>query len=466
MAEIIQQIYFTTLTAVGEAKDAKAKALGTALKFTAMAVGDGNGALPVPDRTRTALVREVRRAAINTLKQDPQNPGQLIAEQVIPEDEGGWWIRELGLYDADGDLFAIGNCPETYKPVLAQGSGRTQVVRMVLVMTSAESVQLKIDPSVVLATRQYVDGQDAAHAAAADPHPQYLTEAEGQARIAAAVAALVNSSPLALDTLAELATALNNDKDFAATMAAALAAKAPLASPALTGNPTAPTPALFDNDTSVATSAFVKAHGMQHATPVAVGASRALTAAEAIGNLVLITGNSGPVTITLPGSAASPQGGAITLMNVSAYDVTVTRAGADGINPARAAVNSVVMRAGDNLSLSLLGTNWQCYSGSAQLAYAPLLNSSLSASGYQKLPSGLILQWGTFVQNDNGQALPFSANLPIAFPNGGLQGFVAPGNAVPSSGNASVEGLYGTTISGFTLANAALRTWRYFVIGY
>ena len=76
------QIYFTTLTAVGEAKDAKAKALGTALKFTAMAVGDGNGALPVPDRTRTALVREVRRAAINTLKQDPQNPAQLIAEHA------------------------------------------------------------------------------------------------------------------------------------------------------------------------------------------------------------------------------------------------------------------------------------------------------------------------------------------------------------------------------------------------
>ena len=156
------QTYFCILTAVGEAKDANAKALGTALKFTNMAVGDGNGVLPTPDRARTALVHEVRRAPINTLKPDPLNPGQVIAEQIIPEDVGGWWIRELGLYDADGDLVAIGNCPETYKPQLSQGSGRVQVVRMVLIMSSAATVQLKIDPSVVLATRKYVDDQDAA----------------------------------------------------------------------------------------------------------------------------------------------------------------------------------------------------------------------------------------------------------------------------------------------------------------
>lgn len=240
------QTYFCTLTAIGEAKDANAKALGTALKLTEMAVGDGNGALPTPDRTRTALVRQVRRAPLNTLKPDPQNPGQLIAEQIIPEDVGGWWIRELGIYDDAGDLIAIGNCPETYKPQLAEGSGRVQVVRMVLIMSSAASVQLKIDPAVVLATRKYADDQDAqvrqaavdqaaAHVAAADPHPQYLTEAEGAARIQAAVQALVNSSPATLDTLAELAAALNNDKDFAVTMANALATKAPLASPRLTG---------------------------------------------------------------------------------------------------------------------------------------------------------------------------------------------------------------------------------------
>lgn len=193
------QTYFCTLTAIGEAKDANAKALGTALKLTEMAVGDGNGTLPTPDRTRTALVRQVRRAPLNTLKPDPQNPGQLIAEQIIPEDVGGWWIRELGIYDDAGDLIAIGNCPETYKPQLAEGSGRVQVVRMVLIMSSAATVQLKIDPSVVLATRKYADDQDAAarqaatdqlaaHGTAQDPHPQYMTDAKTATKIAAAIA--------------------------------------------------------------------------------------------------------------------------------------------------------------------------------------------------------------------------------------------------------------------------------------
>lgn len=193
------QTYFCTLTAIGEAKDANAKALGTALKLTDMAVGDGNGALPTPDRTRTALVREKRRAPLNTLKADPLNPGQLIAEQIIPEDVGGWWIRELGIYDDAGDLIAIGNCPETYKPQLAEGSGRVQVVRMVLIMSSAATVLLKIDPSVVLATRKYADdqdaavaqaaaAQDAAHVAAADPHPQYMTDAETAAKITTSIA--------------------------------------------------------------------------------------------------------------------------------------------------------------------------------------------------------------------------------------------------------------------------------------
>jgi len=185
------QTYFCTLTAIGEAKDANAKALGTALKLTEMAVGDGNGALPIPDRARTTLVRQVRRAPLNTLKADPQNPGQLIAEQIIPEDVGGWWIRELGIYDDAGDLIAIGNCPETYKPQLAEGSGRVQVVRMVLIMSSAATVQLKIDPSVVLATRKYVDDQDAAV----------------EARMNTAVAALGASTQTALGGKADLAGA-------------------------------------------------------------------------------------------------------------------------------------------------------------------------------------------------------------------------------------------------------------------
>lgn len=151
------QNFYCILTAVGEAKDANAKALGIALRFTHMAVGDGGGVVPAPDRTRTKLIGQQYKALLNQLSLDPINSNQVIAELVIPEKEGGWWMRELGLYDEDGDLIAYGNCPPTYKPQLAEGSGRTQVVRMVIIMTSAGTVELKIDPSVVLATRSYLE---------------------------------------------------------------------------------------------------------------------------------------------------------------------------------------------------------------------------------------------------------------------------------------------------------------------
>ncbi|MCI1015007.1 phage tail protein [Herbaspirillum sp. C7C2] len=151
------QNFYCILTAVGEAKDANAKALGIPLRFTHMAVGDGAGVVPTPDRTRTKLIGQQYKALLNQLSRDPVNTNQVIAELVIPEKEGGWWMRELGLYDEDGDLIAYGNCPPTYKPQLAEGSGRTQVVRMVIIMTSAGNVELKIDPSVVLATRSYLE---------------------------------------------------------------------------------------------------------------------------------------------------------------------------------------------------------------------------------------------------------------------------------------------------------------------
>ncbi|WP_113416681.1 phage tail-collar fiber domain-containing protein [Escherichia coli] len=155
--------FYTLLTDIGAAKLASAAALGVPLKITHMAVGDGGGVLPTPDAKQTALVNEKRRAALNMLYIDPQNSSQIIAEQVIPENEGGWWIREVGLFDESGALIAVGNCPESYKPQLAEGSGRTQTVRMVLITSSTDNITLKIDPSVVLATRHYVDQQIEVH---------------------------------------------------------------------------------------------------------------------------------------------------------------------------------------------------------------------------------------------------------------------------------------------------------------
>ncbi|MEQ5740598.1 phage tail protein, partial [Providencia rettgeri] len=149
--------YFALLTKLGENLLAQATALGTKLELTHMAVGDGGGSLPTPDTNQTKLIAEKRRAAINTLFIDDKNKNQIIAEQIIPEQDGGWWIREIGLFDKAGNLIAVANCPETYKPQLAEGSGRTQSIRMVLIVSHTESVTLKIDPSVVLATREYVN---------------------------------------------------------------------------------------------------------------------------------------------------------------------------------------------------------------------------------------------------------------------------------------------------------------------
>ncbi|WP_456267648.1 phage tail protein [Kushneria sp. AK178] len=171
------------LTDVGEAKQANANALSTPWKLTHMLLGDANGSDPVPDAKQTSLINQVYRAPVNQLSVDPDNPGILIAELVLPPNVGGWWIRELGLEDADGDFVAVANCAPSYKPLLAQGSGRNQVVRMHLILSNTANVQLKVDPSVVLATRQYVDKAIEAHAKSRN-HPDADTKNKGFMRYA------------------------------------------------------------------------------------------------------------------------------------------------------------------------------------------------------------------------------------------------------------------------------------------
>jgi len=157
--------YFSIPTEIGEARIANALALGIPLKLTHMAVGDGNGVVPVPDRKQTALIKEQRRAPINTLDKDPKNASQIIIEQVLPADVGGWWVREIGIFDDAGNLCALANCPPSYKPLLSDGAGKDQVVRVVLLVSSTAAVELKIDPAVVLATRKYADDAIVAYAA-------------------------------------------------------------------------------------------------------------------------------------------------------------------------------------------------------------------------------------------------------------------------------------------------------------
>ncbi|WP_261369089.1 phage tail-collar fiber domain-containing protein [Yersinia rohdei] len=149
--------YFALLTHIGATKLANTTALGTRLEITHMVVGDGGGTLPTPDPAQIQLVNEQRRAALNSLSIDAVNSNQIIAEQIIPETEGGWWIREIGLLDKAGELIAIANCPESYKPQMQEGSGRTQLIRMIFMVSSTASVMLKIIPSAVLSARNYAD---------------------------------------------------------------------------------------------------------------------------------------------------------------------------------------------------------------------------------------------------------------------------------------------------------------------
>ncbi|EBV0169120.1 phage tail protein [Salmonella enterica subsp. enterica serovar Kirkee] len=407
--------FYTLLTDIGAAKLASAAALGVPLKITHMAVGDGGGTLPTPDAKQSALVNEKRRAALNMLYIDRQNSSQIIAEQVIPENEGGWWIREVGLFDESGALIAVGNCPESYKPQLAEGSGRTQTVRMVLITSGTDNIILKIDPAVVLATRKYVDDkvlelkvyadeQMAKHLAAPDPHSQYApkesptftgtpkapTPAAGNnttqlattAFVQAALTALINGAPATLDTLKEIAAAINNDPKFSTTINNALALKAPLSSPALTGTPTAPTAAQSVNNTQIATTAFVK-------SAIAAMVGSAPAALDTLNELAAALGNDPNFATTMLNALAGKQPLDNTLTNLSGKDVAGLLAYLGLGEAAKRDVGT-----GDN--------------------QIPDMGAFASGSGWFRLPGGYIVQFGTF----SGNTTRFiSGHFPIPFPN-------------------------------------------------
>ncbi|WP_234355713.1 tail fiber protein [Enterobacter cloacae] len=156
--------YKTVITKAGAIKLAAATVPnGKKVNFTAMAIGDGGGTLPVPDASQTKLINEVWRHTLNKISQDNKNQNYVIAELLIPPETGGFWMREMGLYDDTGTLIAVGNMAESYKPELAEGSGRAQTVRMVIMVSDIESVELTIDTSTVMATQDYVDDKLAEH---------------------------------------------------------------------------------------------------------------------------------------------------------------------------------------------------------------------------------------------------------------------------------------------------------------
>lgn len=267
--------FYSIITSTGLSKLA-ALPTGETLNLTHMGFGNSTA---VPYEDQTTLGNEQYRCELTKVAIDPNTPNTLIAESVIKSDIGGFWIREIGIYDENGDLFAVGKYPATYKPVTTEGSVKELGVRVVLRVSNADTVIVTYNNGIMdgaantdLSNLTFA-GQEKFNAKADLDSPTFAgtpaaptaqpgtntTQLATTAFVMAALAALVNSAPDTLDTLQELAAALGNDADFATTITNQLADKANTASPALTGTPTAPTAELGTNTTQLATTAFVMA---------------------------------------------------------------------------------------------------------------------------------------------------------------------------------------------------------------
>ncbi|CAH5178885.1 MULTISPECIES: phage tail protein [Serratia] len=197
--------YKAIITTAGAAKIAAASAGGTQLKIVRMAVGDGNGTLPTPSPAQTKLVNEKYRAALNGLTIDKALKNHILAEMIIPANVGGWWLREMGLYDEAGTLIAVSNMAESYKPKLEEGSGRTQTLRMILIVSSTEAVQVIAGGDTVLATKDFVADAIAAHEKTRN-HPDASTTAKGLVQLSSATTSTDEtkaSTPKALKTVSD-----------------------------------------------------------------------------------------------------------------------------------------------------------------------------------------------------------------------------------------------------------------------
>ncbi|WP_286178379.1 phage tail protein [Enterobacter sp. Ap-1006] len=188
---------------------------GKKVIFTTMAVGDGGGSLPEPKPEQTALVREVWRALINTITPHPKYANCVVAELIIPPEVGGFWTRELGLYDSEGVLIAVANMAESYKPLLAEGSGRAQTVCMVIAVSNMASVELQVDSSTVIATKEYVDDALDKHAKSRN-HPDGTLKEKGFVQLSSATdsdSETFAATPKAIKAAVDVGNAANQNAE-------------------------------------------------------------------------------------------------------------------------------------------------------------------------------------------------------------------------------------------------------------
>ncbi|MBB6153709.1 hypothetical protein HDC30_000903 [Pseudomonas sp. JAI115] len=439
------------LTTVGLAKQAAADALGQRWKITDMAVGDANGTDPVPAASQTQLINEHRRAPLNQLSVDPEHPALILAEQILPENVGGWWVRELGLYDADGDLVAVANCAPSFKPLLTQGTGRTQVVRMLIAVSNTSHIELQFNPGVVLASHTYVNSKvreeldkrgakqavrvatttdialtdlqtidDVAlaagdrvlvkHQTRAADNGLYIAglgvwrrtaDARSSVQVTAGLTVVVQEGSTHADTLWLLTT--NAPIELGETELAfrnITDGLAPIASPAFIGEPTAPTAAAGSENEQLANTAFV-----QSAVTALIGS--APEGLRTLGALAKALADDPNFSATMVKALAGKQPnlgftpvqqgtGAGQLSNA----VKIGWNGADKVK--------VQIDASDFGAIAL--ENWVA----THFAHVSSFQRYMGENGYLMLPHGTILQWGAGMTDANGHA---TFSYPIAFPN-------------------------------------------------
>jgi phage-related tail fiber protein len=432
--------FYTLLTKTGQALLVTASATGNPVQLTHMAVGDGGGEAITPQQSQTELVHEVWRGALNTLSEDPNNEGWLLVEAVIPENVGGFTIREVGLFDANGLLVAVGNLPDSYKPQFAEGSAKTFYMRMRIEVGNASSVTLLIDPSVVLATRTWTTieigkvradldalAEDVGDHVSDVGNPHQVTAAQVGAEAFGAVAAHDGSGTAHADIRAALAgisipSASEADAGVIkqSTIAQATAG---------TDNTTAMSPAdvatvLLSGGVAIAggssdaiTAAIVSQQsGLTSGMGLWVRATAANSTSTPTFNLTLGTTPTGAIGIVGPGGVALYTGaisGAGHWMRFT-YDATLNKWVL--ANPSVTVVTTASDPTYADNSTKAASTGWIRGAMSA-IATAAGFAASLTPNGYIKLPSwlgGIIIQWlGGSYRSTGG---PYSNAFPIAFP--------------------------------------------------
>lgn len=461
--------FYTLLTNAGIAYETACKAAGTPIKLTTMSVGDGGGSVYSPDAAATALKREVWRGPLNALFQDPANPSWLLAEVTIPPDVGGWYVREAGLWTDTGVLYAIVKYPESFKPVLAtSGSGKEFYIRSIFETSNAALVTLLIDDSIVKATRAWVTSYVADELAKLDakqsvrvatttnitlnspqtidgvavvPGDRVLVKNQTSAKdnglwvVAAAGWVRAKDADISEEVTSGLTVSVEQGGTQADTIwqlvtdgvvvlgTTPLAFQnvtqgfAPLNSPAFKGAATAESAPRFDSSKLLATTEWTRNSLGSFSGASAPSSETTLTAAY-VGRLITF-GGAGAYTVTMPAASSLVDGASMLIQNVASSEITLSRQGTDILVLGSNSSTSLSLGVGEYLVATVSGVNW-VFTGSSSLKNTAGFSALLGTSGYQKLPSGQIEQWG--LATIPGSATSIEVTLPIAFPNAILHG--------------------------------------------